>query len=123
MFNLLFNQAFAEEAATKGSSFTNFLPLILITLVFYFLIIRPQQKKNKDHQEKLKNLAKGDEIITTGGLIGKIVQIIPNSDQLLIEIAKDVEVKIHKIYIADFIPKVESEVKSSEKPKKKSEKK
>jgi preprotein translocase subunit YajC len=122
MFNLLFNEAFAEEAVAKSSNITSFLPLILITVVFYFLVIRPQQKKNKEHQDKLKNLSRGDEVITTGGIVGKVAQIIPNSDHLMIEIAKDLEIKIHKIYIADFMPKVEQEKKSPEKSKKKKDK-
>ena len=122
MFNLLFNEAFAEEAVAKSNNITSFLPLILITVVFYFLVIRPQQKKNKEHQDKLKNLSRGDEVITTGGIVGKVAQIIPNSDHLMIEIAKDLEIKIHKIYIADFMPKVEQEKKSPEKSKKKKDK-
>ncbi len=118
----LFNQAFAEETVAKTNSLTSFMPLIFITVIFYFLVIRPQQKKNKEHQNKLKNLVKGDEIITTGGIIGKITEIIPDADHIMMEIAKEVEVKIHKIYIADFIPRVENNKKSPEKAKKKSEK-
>ncbi len=120
-YMVLFNLAWAEEAG-KTSNITSFMPLILITLVFYFLVIRPQQKKQRSHQAKLKDLAKGDEIITTGGIIGKVVKVPTDSDNIVIEIAKDVEIKVHKLYIADFLPKLEKESKKTSKKEKANEK-
>ena len=88
-----------------SSNLSNFMPLILVTGVFYFLVIRPQQKKNKEHQKQMKAMSRGDEVVTTGGIIGTIVNIPTEGDQLTIEIAKDVKVKISKHYIAEFIAK------------------
>ena len=105
---LVICEAFADDEVKhsegqKASSFTSFIPLILITAVFYFLVIRPQQKKNKEHQQKLKNLTRGDEIITTGGIVGTVTNIPSDGDYITIEIAKDVKVKLNKVYVADFV--------------------
>lgn len=79
-----------------------FLPMILIFAVFYFLLIRPQQKKAKDHRSFLDNLKKGDSVITQGGLYGKIVTI---SDQVVIlEIADKVKVRVSRSHIAGQAP-------------------
>ena len=119
---LILNQAFAaDEAAAKGSNFTSFMPLILITAVFYFLVIRPQQKKNKDHQNKLKTLNRGDEIITSGGIVGTITNIKADEEYLIVEIAKDVKIKIHKMHIADILPKTSTDKKIEKKIKKQDE--
>ena len=80
------------------SAFMNFLPLILIFAVFYFLLIRPQQKKARDHKLMLQNLKKGDSVITQGGLYGKITGM---SDQAVtLEIADKVRVKVSRGHIA-----------------------
>ena len=72
---MFINTAYAaDEITQKGSTFGNFMPIILIVAVFYFIIIRPQQKKNKEHQNKLNSLVKGDEVITSGGIIGTICE-------------------------------------------------
>ncbi len=63
--------------------FATFLPLILIFLVFWILLIRPQQKKIKQHREMVNNLKKGDKIITTGGLIGNIIKVNENKEIIL----------------------------------------
>ena len=78
-----------------------FLPLILIFGVFYILLIRPQQKKVKQHREMLTNLKKGDKIITSGGIIGLIKKVNDNKE-LLVEISNDVEIKIAPGMIADL---------------------
>ncbi|MEJ2718142.1 MAG: preprotein translocase subunit YajC [Deltaproteobacteria bacterium] len=80
------------------SAFMNFLPLILIFAVFYFLLIRPQQKKARDHKVMLQNLKKGDSVITQGGLYGKITGM---TDQAVtLEIADKVRVKVSRGHIA-----------------------
>ncbi len=78
-----------------------FLPLILIFGVFYILLIRPQQKKVKQHREMLNNLKKNDKIITSGGIIGKINKVYDNRE-LSIEISDGVEIKIAPGMIADL---------------------
>jgi preprotein translocase subunit YajC len=78
-----------------------FLPLILIFGVFYILLIRPQQKKVKQHKEMLNNLKKGDKIITSGGIIGKISKVNENKE-MLVEISDGVEIKIAPGMVADL---------------------
>ena len=78
-----------------------FLPLILIFGVFYILLIRPQQKKVKQHREMLNNLSKGDKIITSGGIIGKITKVNDNRE-LVVEISNDVDIKIAPGMVADL---------------------
>ena len=81
-------------------------PLVMIVLmfvIFYFLLIRPQQKRAKEHRALLDNLKKGDKIITTGGIVGEIVSI---SDQVMVlEVADKVRVKVGRSYVAGFAPK------------------
>ena len=74
-------------------AFGTFLPLILIFVVFYFLLIRPQQRKVKQHKEMLSNLKRGDKIITSGGIIGTINKVADNRE-LTLEVAENVEIKI-----------------------------
>jgi preprotein translocase subunit YajC len=86
-------QEVATNAATAApSALSNFIPLILIFGIFYFLLIRPQQKKIKEHNALVDALKKGDEIVTSGGVIGKIQKV--QDDILHVEIATDVVVKV-----------------------------
>jgi preprotein translocase subunit YajC len=87
----------ADAAASSPNPLTSFLPMILIFIVFYFLLIRPQQKKAKALQEFLKNLKKGDEVITGGGLHGKITGL--TDSVVTLEIADNVRVKVARQYI------------------------
>ncbi len=76
------------------------LPFILIFVIMYFLILRPQQKRSKQHQEMVKNLRRGDNVITSGGLVGKVTKVV-DDDQVEIEIADGVRVRQVKSMIAD----------------------
>ena len=78
-----------------------FLPLILIFGVFYILLIRPQQKKVKQHREMINNLRRGDKIITTGGIIGSISKVNDNME-LLVEISENIEIKIAPGMVSDL---------------------
>jgi len=78
-----------------------FLPLILIFGVFYILLIRPQQKKVKTHREMLNNLKKGDKIITSGGIIGKVNKVHDNRE-LIVEISDNVEIKVAPGMVTDL---------------------
>lgn len=80
------------------------LPLVLIFVVFYFLLIRPQQKKAKEHRETLANLRRGDKVVTNGGLIGTITRV-PNDAELIVEIAEGVKVKVLRGMIAESLSK------------------
>jgi preprotein translocase subunit YajC len=94
----------AAGAPEGGGTLVSFvLPMVFMVVIFYFLLIRPQQKKAKEHKALLDNLKKGDRIITSGGLIGTIVNI---DDQLVnVEVADKVRIEIGRPYIAGFAPK------------------
>ena len=89
-----------------------FLPLILIFGVFYILLIRPQQKKVKQHREMLNNLQRGDKIITSGGIIGKINKVSDNRE-LQVEISEGIEIKVAPGMIADLYIPPEASKKSN----------
>lgn len=101
--------AFAADAVGGGAGgsqgLISFLPLILIFIVFYFLLIRPQQKKAKEHQEFIANLKKGDEVLTSGGLQGKITGLTERVATL--EIADNVRVKVARSYILGSLASME----------------
>ena len=95
-----------------------FLPLILIFGVFYILLIRPQQKKVKKHREMLNNLQRGDKIITSGGIIGKINKVADNRE-LQVEISEGIEIKIAPGMVADLYLPPETIKKDNSTPKEK----
>jgi len=82
----------------QGSAIGSFLPLLILFAIFYFLIIRPQQKQAKAHKEMLEALQKGDKIITSGGLIATIVK--PEEDFIKIKLNDDTIVKLDKAFVA-----------------------
>lgn len=88
----------ASGAEAQGNPIAAFVPLIVMFAIFYFLLIRPQQKKAKQHREVLANLKKGDHVLTAGGLYGRIHAI--SEDVLTLEIGDDVKVKTNRNYIA-----------------------
>ncbi len=97
--SILLSNAYANEVVTNNP-LSGFIPLILIFTIFYFfLIIRPQQKKIKEHQNMINNLKKGDVIVTSGGIYGKISKI--KDDIIDVEIAKEVTVKVAKATVAN----------------------
>ena len=79
----------------SGSGFAQFVPLILIFVIFYFFLIRPQQKKVKDHKIMVENLKRGDKVVTAGGIIGTVDRVIDN-DKVEVSISDDVKVEIIK---------------------------
>jgi preprotein translocase subunit YajC len=86
-----------------GSQLLSFLPIILIFVIFYFLLIRPQQKRAKEHRGLLSNLKEGDEVLTNGGIYGKITGI--KDDKITVEISDKVRVKVNRGHIAGVINK------------------
>lgn len=100
--------AYAQAAggAGAGDFIGMVLPLVLIMGVFYFLLIRPQQKKMKEHQEMLKKVGKGDTVITSGGLIGRVVKVI-DDNELQVEIGENVKVRVLRTGISDVRAKGE----------------
>ncbi|MDO9372624.1 MAG: preprotein translocase subunit YajC [Gammaproteobacteria bacterium] len=91
------------SAATPESSLLSFLPLIGIFVLFYFLLIRPQMKRAKEHKSLLNALAKGDEVVTGGGVLGRITEV--GSDFISLEIANGIVVKVQKQSVATIMPK------------------
>ncbi|MEZ5675846.1 protein translocase subunit yajC [Thalassovita litoralis] len=83
-----------------------FLPLILIFGIMYFLLIRPQQKKMKDHQNMVSNLRRGDQVVTQGGIIGKVSKV-KDDGEIEVEIADGVKVRVVKATIAQVLSKTE----------------
>ncbi|MEH6521275.1 preprotein translocase subunit YajC [Sulfitobacter sp.] len=88
------------------SSIQQFVPLILIFGIMYFLLIRPQQKKLKDHQAMVKALRRGDQVVTQGGIVGKVVKV-KEDGEVEIEIADGVKVRVIQSTIANVINKTE----------------
>ncbi|MGC9420066.1 MAG: preprotein translocase subunit YajC [Rhodovulum sp.] len=100
--------AFAQAAGGGGAAgaFGSFIPLILIFLIMYFLLIRPQQKKMKQHKAMVDALRRGDQVITQGGLIGKISKV-KDDEEVEIEIAENVRVRVVRQTIAQVLNKTE----------------
>jgi preprotein translocase subunit YajC len=97
--------AWAQGAGGGGlDGLGGLLPLVLIFVVFYFLLIRPQQKKAKEHRETLSNLRRGDKVVTNGGLVGTITRV-PNDTELIVEIADGVKVRVLRGMIAESLSK------------------
>jgi preprotein translocase subunit YajC len=102
---VLIPNAFAQtpSAAPGADMLTGFLPMILIFVVFYFLLIRPQQRKAKEHRTMLAALQKGDEVVTAGGVVGRVSKL---TDQYAtIEIAPSVEINVQRSAIGQLLPK------------------
>jgi preprotein translocase subunit YajC len=100
--------AFAQAAAPGGAAavFSSFVPLILIFLIMYLLLIRPQQKKMKEHKAMVEALRRGDQVLTQGGILGKVHKV--NDDGVLeVEIAEGVRVRVLRSTIAQVMAKTE----------------
>ena len=97
------SDAMAQGAPQQASTLELILPLVLMFAIFYFLLIRPQQKKAKEHRNLVEAVSKGDEVVTNGGLVGKITDVDDNF--LTCKIAENVEVKIQRHAVASVLPK------------------
>jgi preprotein translocase subunit YajC len=96
-------QAQTAPAASSGTSMLTLLPMVLIFVVFYFLLIRPQTKRAKEHQAMVKALEIGAEVVTAGGILGKVTEA---SEQFLtVEIADNVQVKVQRHTVTQILPK------------------
>ena len=100
----IFSTAFAQSGDSGGmGSFVSLLPMVLIFVLFYFLMIRPQQKRAKQHKEMVAALKEGDEVITAGGFLGKVTGIDDNFAS--VEIADNTIVKVQRSSITQMLPK------------------
>ena len=88
----------------SGSGFAQFIPLILIFVIFYFFLIRPQQKRAKDHKAMVAALKRGDEVVTSGGMVGKVERIL-GEDKLDLQISENVTVQVVQSTIQSILNK------------------
>ena len=110
---MFISPAYAQGASGGGDAFGMFLPLILIFVVFYFLLIRPQQKKAKQHREMLGEIRRGDRIVTSGGLIGTVTRVVGDSE-LAVEIADGVKVRVLRGLVSDVLAKGKGRARQAE---------
>lgn len=108
-------EAFAQSAGGGGSTFISLLPFIGIMAIMYFLLIRPQQKKAKQHREMVAALRRGDTVVTAGGVIAKVNRVNDEEDQLLVEIADKIEVKIVRSTVTAVVAKSEPAAEATDK--------
>ena len=104
---MLVTPAYAQAAGGAGSAFASFIPLILIFAIMYFLLIRPQQKKLKDHQAMVAALRRGDRVVTQGGIVGKVTRVKEDETEIEVEIAQGVKVNVVRATIAQVLSKTE----------------
>lgn len=103
---MLATPAFAQAAGGTGGAIGSFLPLILIFAIMYFLLIRPQQKKMKEHKAMVQALRRGDQVVTQGGLIGKVAKV-KDDNEVEVELAEGVKVRVVRATIAQVLNKTE----------------
>ncbi|RBP89183.1 protein translocase subunit yajC [Rhodobacter sp. 140A] len=101
-----FAQAAGGAAPSGIAAFGQFLPLVLIFVIMYFLLIRPQQKKVKEHRSMVESLRRGDQIVTQGGIIGKVTHVREDGE-LEVEIAPNVKVRVVKATVTQVLTKTE----------------
>ena len=103
--SMFINDAWAEGAPAAGAgepTLMSFAPLILIFIIFYFFLIRPQMKRAKEHKKMVGALAKNDEVVTSGGILGRISKL--GDSFVVIEIADGVEVKVQRSSVGQLVP-------------------
>jgi len=96
------SSAYAQDAAPAGG-LMSFLPLIVIFAVFYFMLIRPQMKRSKEHRQLVSQLGKGDEVVTNGGLLGRITDV--SESFVTLEISDNVQIKLQRQAVTNVMPK------------------
>lgn len=103
---MLISPAYAQGLGADNPLTSFLVPMILVFVIFYFLMLRPQQKRVKQHQEMIKNLRRGDTVITSGGLIGKVTKVV-DDEQIEVEIADDIRVRQVRSMVASVRSKAE----------------
>ena len=106
---MLITPAYALAAGGAGGAgaIVQFLPLILIFLIMYFLMIRPQQKKMKEHRAMVEALRRGDQVVTQGGIIGKVSRVKEGENEIEVEIADGVKVRVVRSTVSQVLSKTE----------------
>ena len=98
---MLISPAFAQSAAGGGGALGQLLPFVLIFVVFYFLLIRPQQKRAKEHRQLVENMKKGDHVVTSGGITGKVTKATEGNETVEVEIASGVIVNVIRAMVSE----------------------
>ncbi len=101
--DFLIPNAWAAGAPAQGNALAEMLPLLILFVVFYLFLIRPQMKKAKEQRQMVDALQKGDEVVTSGGLLGRITQIGDNF--LVLEVSKGIELKVQRQAVSQVLPK------------------
>lgn len=101
--------AYAQGAggAGGGDMLTSFVPLILIFVIFYFFLIRPQQKKAKDHKAMVQALRRGDQVVTQAGILGKVTRVKDGEEEIEVEIAPNVKIRVLRSSVGGVMSKSE----------------
>ena len=100
---MFISNAYAQAAGGAQGSMLSFLPIILMFIVLYFLMIRPQMKRQKEHKSMMEALNKGDEVVTAGGVVGRITKV--SDAYVTIEISEGTEIVVQKNAVATLLPK------------------
>lgn len=110
---MLISTALAQApGGALGGDIAGFLlPMVLIFAIFYFLLIRPQQKRMKAHREKIGNIRRGDQIVTAGGILGKVTKVV-GDEELQVEVAEGVRVRVIRSTVSDVLAKTEPAAKA-----------
>lgn len=106
LLSFFVSDAFAQNGgggASQPDPLMSFLPLIIIFVIFYFLLIRPQSKRAKEHRNMVANLSEDDEVVTNGGMLGRIIELGDNF--IVLEISDGVKVKVQRQAVASLMPK------------------
>ena len=103
---MLITPAYAQTVGGDGGMLVSLLPFVLIFVIMYFLILRPQQKRVKLHQEMVKNVRRGDTVVTSGGLIGKVTKVV-DDEQIEVEFGEGVRIRQMRQMISDVRAKGE----------------
>ena len=102
VLNFFIPAAHAQAGGGEGG-FASLIPIVLLFVIFYFMLIRPQQKRAKEHRSMVEALAKGDEVVTQGGLLGRVTKVSDNFIQ--IEVSDGIEVKVQRHMVGALMPK------------------
>ena len=109
---MIITPAYAQAAGGAGDGFATLLPVVLIFVVFYILLIRPQQKRAKNHRAMLGAIRRGDKVVTGGGIMGTVTKVV-NEDEVAVEIAEGIKIRVQRGLIASVQPKTSSDGKDA----------
>jgi len=105
---MFISPALAQTGSPMGDPFTGILiPMLLMVLIFYFLVIRPQSQRQKQHRELIERVRRGDTVVTAGGFIGKVTRVADNSDEVEVELSDTMKVRVLKSTLMDVRSKGE----------------